>query len=97
MKKNTKRRRKILETKYFGFLIGLFLFGFILLLNENTSIFSNIEEQMLDVHFGFKTVTGRESIQEGVRGRVLESKRCDADADRQSFYDSHGAEMESRS
>ena len=77
MKKNTKRRRKILETKYFGFLIGLFLFGFILLLNENTSIFSNIEEQMLDVHFGFKTVTGRESIQEGVLQEEFDPKISD--------------------
>ena len=37
-----------------------------------------------------------QSIQEGVRGRMLESKRRDADEDRQSFYDTDDAEMESR-
>lgn len=38
-----------------------------------------------------------QSIDEGIRGRLLESKRRDADEDRQDFYDADDAEMESRS
>ncbi|WP_319561608.1 adenylate/guanylate cyclase domain-containing protein [Marispirochaeta sp.] len=77
MKRSKKRRTKFMETKYFGFLIGFFLFAIILLLNEGTSIFSNIEEQMLDVHFGFKNITHRESIQEGVSQEEFDSRISD--------------------
>ena len=73
MQKNKKRAR-ILETKYFGPLIGLFLCGVILLANQTTTIFDNIEEKMLDVHFGYKSISLKSSLQEGVSQDVWDPK-----------------------
>lgn len=70
----TKQRAKIFETKYFGLIIGLFLFGLIVLANEGTSIFDNIEEKMLDVHFGYKSISQRSNLQEGVSQAVWNPK-----------------------
>ncbi len=70
----SKRRAKIFETKYFGLIIGLFLFGLIVLVNEGTSIFENIEEKMLDVHFGYKSFSRKSNLQEGVSQDVWDSK-----------------------
>ena len=75
--KKEKKRKKILETKYFGLIIGLFLFLLFLFINETTSIFENIEEKMLDVHFGFKNISQKESIQEGVSQEVRNHKISD--------------------
>jgi adenylate cyclase len=70
----SKRRSRIFETKYFGPLIGLIIFGIILLLNESTTIFDNIEEKMLDVHFGYKSISEKSSLQEGVSQDVWDPK-----------------------
>ena len=61
-----KKRPKILETKYFGFIIGIFIILLFLLATHTTNILSNLETRMLDVHFNYKNVFLKESIQEGV-------------------------------
>ena len=64
---NTRKKRvKILEAKYFGLLIGV---GFILLtigITQYTSIITNLETKILDVHFRLKNSFLNETIQEGV-------------------------------
>ncbi len=65
-----KKKSKVLETKYFGFFIGLFvfvLFGIFLWVAQ-FNLFTSLELKMLDVHFNFKDFrsTSR-NIQEGVQ------------------------------
>ncbi|TFG60909.1 MAG: hypothetical protein E4H36_11275, partial [Spirochaetales bacterium] len=63
-----KKRAKILETRYFGFIIGLFLAVLFFLLANVVRIplLSNLELKMLNVHFNFKNVITKTNIQEGV-------------------------------
>ena len=64
--KKKKKRPKILETKYFGFLIGIFIILLFLLASHTTNILTNLETRMLDIHFNYKNVFLKESLQEGV-------------------------------
>lgn len=61
-----KKRAKILEAKYFGLIIGLVLIFLTIGLTHYTSIISNIETKILDVHFRLKNTFLNETIQEGV-------------------------------
>lgn len=60
------KRRKIFETKIFGFFIGLLVILLFLALNQYTLFLKNIEDKVLDVHFRYKDVFLNRNIQEGV-------------------------------
>jgi adenylate cyclase len=62
------KRAKIFETRYFGFIIGLIifaLFGF-LQYGMHLPLLETLELKMLDIHFNFKNVFMKTTIQEGV-------------------------------
>jgi len=61
-----KKRPKILETRYFGFLLGAIIILLFLAVSHWTTILDNLETRMLDIHFKYKNVFKKESIQEGV-------------------------------
>ncbi len=61
-----KKRSKIFEVKYFGFIIGLLIFGLVLLVDNTTVVFDRLEMKMVDTHFRLKNVFRGETIQEGV-------------------------------
>ncbi|AEJ19528.1 adenylate/guanylate cyclase domain-containing protein [Gracilinema caldarium] len=61
-----RKRAKIFETKYFGFIIGLFVFLVIFLLDISTSIFTNLNTKATDLQFFLKGLTTATSVQEGV-------------------------------
>lgn len=63
-----KKRAKILETRYFGFFIGLFITAIFFLLAYTARIpfLTSLELKMLNVHFNFKNVMSKTNIQEGV-------------------------------
>lgn len=61
-----RKRAKIFETKYFGFIIGLFVFLAILLLDTGTSIFTNLNTKATDLQFFLKGLVTATSVQEGV-------------------------------
>lgn len=60
------KRARLFETRYFGFVIAILIFGFFLLLRFGTTIPERLELKMLDVHFNLKNVFQAESTQEGV-------------------------------
>lgn len=62
----SKKRAKILETRFMGLFIGILVLGLTFLLSEYTAVFSNLETKMVDVHFRLKETVFRENIQEGV-------------------------------
>ncbi len=66
MEKNKKKKGKIFETKYFGFILGVIVVAILLLLGEFTTILSNLETSMLDIHFNYKNIRSKQNIQEGV-------------------------------
>ncbi len=73
-----KQRPKILETKYFGIVIGAAVIVVLLALQNFTLIPERLELKMLDLHFSLKeTVRGR-SEQEGV---VFEARNPDISPD----------------
>ena len=61
-----RNRIKILNVKYFSFILGVLTFFLFLGLNTWTSIFSHMELKLLDLHFNLKTVFEQTRIQEGV-------------------------------
>jgi adenylate cyclase len=61
-----RKRAKIFETKYFGFIIGLFVFLAVLLLDTSTAIFSNLNTKATDLQFFLKGLVTATSVQEGV-------------------------------
>ena len=65
---------KFFETRYFGLVIGVFLFALFLVLFFMTNVFVTLELKMLDVNFALRNVGGRESIQEGVSLEVRNPK-----------------------
>ena len=73
-----QKRTKIFEVKYFGLIIGLLLFGAIVLVGNTTVVFDRLETQMLDVHFRLKNVFRGETIQEGVT-RVERNPKISSD------------------
>jgi adenylate cyclase len=60
------KRARLFETRYFGFVIAILIFGLFLLLRFGTTIPDRLELKMLDVHFNLKNVFQAESSQEGV-------------------------------
>lgn len=61
-----KKRSKLFETRYFGLIIGAFVIALFLLLSSYTAVFDRLEMKMLDVHFNFKNVIRKTTVQEGV-------------------------------
>lgn len=61
---------KIFETRYFGMIIALFIFGLIMFADHYTDITNKINLKMLDVNFYLKNVTQKTYIQEGVTQAV---------------------------
>ena len=58
--------RKILETRYFGLIIGIMVIGVFLFLMFFTAIPERLELKLMTVHFRLKNVFQGETIQEGV-------------------------------
>ncbi|RKX74530.1 MAG: adenylate/guanylate cyclase domain-containing protein [Spirochaetes bacterium] len=63
-----KKRARILETRYFGFIIGLLVVTLLFFLNTvvKLPLLDTLELKVLDVHFNFKNMVTQTSIQEGV-------------------------------
>jgi len=61
-----KKGSSFFETKYFGLLIGLAMFGLLLLLSTQTVIINNLELNVLDFNFRLKNFARRTRVQEGV-------------------------------
>ncbi len=61
-----QKRAKILETRYFGFVIAAIVVLLFLALSTTTTIPDRLELKMLDVHFNMKNVFRAQSVQEGV-------------------------------
>lgn len=61
---------KIFETRYFGMLIALLIFGLIILTENYTDITNKLKLKMLDVNFYLKNVSQKTYIQEGVTQSV---------------------------
>ena len=65
--KKRGKRSKLLETRYFGFVIAAIVVLVFLALTEWTTIIDNMEVKVLDVHFRYKDIFRSEEIQEGVK------------------------------
>ncbi len=61
-----KKRLKIFETKYCGFIIGILVFLLLLALSNGTILISNLELNVLDFNFRLKNIGRRTMVQEGV-------------------------------
>ena len=61
-----QNRAKFFETRNFGFVIALLVFGLFVLLRFGTTIPERLELKMLDVHFNLKNVFQAQSVQKGV-------------------------------
>ncbi|MBN1647542.1 MAG: CHASE2 domain-containing protein [Spirochaetales bacterium] len=62
-----KKRAKIFETRFFGLLIGLFIFLLFVLIKNNFILFDRLETQMLDTLFDLKTPSIDELQNEGMQ------------------------------
>ena len=56
----------LLETKYFGLVIGLLVFLLLFALSRGTVLISNIEQKLLDMNFRLKNTVTRTQVQQGV-------------------------------
>ncbi|MCX7655454.1 MAG: adenylate/guanylate cyclase domain-containing protein [Treponemataceae bacterium] len=61
-----KKRAKLLQTKYFGLIIGLLVTGFLLFLDGSTPIFKDLNTKATDFQFYLKGMVTPKTIQEGV-------------------------------
>lgn len=61
-----KKRAKILESKYFGFIIGLSVILSFIAVDLGTTIFYNLNTKAIDLHFLLKGLMTATSVQEGV-------------------------------
>jgi adenylate cyclase len=57
---------RILETRYFGLVIGLLVFLLLFALSSGTVLVKSIEQKMLDLNFRFKSTVSGSRAQEGV-------------------------------
>ena len=57
---------KILETRYFGLIIGLLVFLLLFAISSGTVLVRSIEQKMLDLNFRFKNSISSTRVQEGV-------------------------------
>jgi adenylate cyclase len=60
------RSRKFFETRFFGLVIGVLVFLFLLLLASQTVLISNLELSVLDLNFRLKNIVRGTRVQEGV-------------------------------
>lgn len=65
--KKIKKRSKIFEVRYFGFIIALIIILLFLGLDAGTMVFENMETKILDVHFRYKDIFKGKEVQEGVQ------------------------------
>jgi adenylate cyclase len=65
--KKIKKRSKIFEVRYFGFIIALIIILLFLGLDAGTMIFENMETKIIDVHFRYKDIFKGQEVQEGVQ------------------------------
>ncbi len=61
-----KKRAKVFETKYFGFVIAAFIVLLITILDIGTNIFEQLNTKTVDLHFVLKNIITSTSVQEGV-------------------------------
>jgi len=66
-----RRRPKLLETRYFGFVIGAVVFGLLVFLQTAPGVpawldLERVEQSMLNVHFNWRRLGQQQLIQEGV-------------------------------
>ena len=61
-----KSRSKILETKYFCFIISAIIFLVFFLVSEYTPVFDRLDSSMLDTYFKYRTDRVSEDLQVGV-------------------------------
>ena len=61
-----KAASKILETRYFGLVIGLLVFLLLFALSAGTVLVRSIEQKMLDLNFRLKNTISSTRVQEGV-------------------------------
>ncbi len=62
----SKKRSKILETKFFGLIIGFIIFGIFFFISYSTHIIDNIEQDFfLDIYFNYKHGFTSESLSGG--------------------------------
>jgi len=66
MSASNKKRAKILEARHFGLIIGVVVILLTVGLTRYTSIITNLETKVLDIHFRYKNLFLNETIQEGV-------------------------------
>jgi len=62
-----KKRSKILETKYFGLILGVLILSVMFFARANTTLSKDLELKMLDLHFYFRQVSSTQTLQEGVK------------------------------
>jgi adenylate cyclase len=62
----SKKRKKILETRYFGLIIGVLVIFLFFFISESTNIIQNLELNMLDLYFKYKDLSSKQKLQEGV-------------------------------
>ncbi len=61
-----KGTSKFLETRYFGLIIGVFLFCLLISQNIGTNLITQIDQKMLDFNFRLKNTVTATNVQEGV-------------------------------
>jgi adenylate cyclase len=61
-----KAASKILETRYFGLIIGVLVFLLLFALSSGTVLVRSLEQKMLDLNFRFKNTVSSTRVQEGV-------------------------------
>ena len=61
-----KSKTRIFETRYFALIIGIFVFGVLVLLNVLTVIPARLETYILDSHFNLRESFRGRTVQEGV-------------------------------
>jgi adenylate cyclase len=65
--KKIRKRSKLMEARYFGFVIALIVILAVTGISEGTIILDNLERKVEDIHFRFKNLFEGEEIQEGVK------------------------------
>ncbi len=61
-----KKRAKFLETRFFGFVLGLIIVGLVLSLDAWTAVFNRLSTHTIDLHFLLKNLNTATAVQEGV-------------------------------
>jgi len=61
-----KKGARLLETRFFGLIIGVLVFLLLLLLSSQTVLITNLEQSVLNFNFRLKNTVRRTRVQEGV-------------------------------